>query len=63
MLEAETWRLKGELRTANSLGRLNRDTGRAPDAREYLKKTLERFTEGFDAADLLEAELILKDLP
>ena len=93
VLEAETWRLKGELlraggnddqaeecfraalavaseqsalslelRAASSLGRLNRDTGRAPDAREHLEKTLERFTEGFDAADLLEAELILKDL-
>ena len=93
VLEAESWRLQGELlraggnddqaeecfraalavaseqsalslelRAASSLGRLNRDTGRAPDAREHLEKTLERFTEGFDAADLLEAELILKDL-
>lgn len=93
LLEAESWRLKGELlraggdddqaeqcfrsalktaaaqsalslelRSANSLARLKRDTGRAPDARELLKKTLERFTEGFDAVDLLEARLMLKDL-
>jgi len=92
VLEAESWRLRGELlraegnddeaekcfraaltvageqsalslelRTANSLSRLNRDTGRAPDAIEYLEKTLARFTEGFDAADLLEARLILEN--
>ena len=93
-LEAEVWRLKGELlrleghhekaeqcfrtalavageqsalslelRAANSLVRLNRDTGLAPDARACLEKARERFTEGFDAPDLLEANLILKDLP
>lgn len=93
VLEAESWRLKGELlrtegnneqaeqsfrtaltvageqsalslelRAANSLGRLNRDTGCAPDAAERLAKTLERFTEGYDALDLREAGLILKDL-
>jgi adenylate cyclase len=94
VLEAESWRLKGELlraggdddqaeqcfrsalkvageqsalslelRAANSLGRLNRDTGRAADAGKCLETTLERFTEGFDAADLLEANFILKGLP
>jgi len=93
VLEAESWRLKGELlraegnneqaeqsfrnaltvageqsalslelRAANSLGRLNLDTGHAPDAAEYLAKTLERFTEGFDALDLREAGSILKNL-
>lgn len=51
-----------ELRAANSLGRFSRDTGRAADARECLANTLERFTEGFEAADLLEANSILKDL-
>ncbi|MEP4147630.1 MAG: AAA family ATPase [Halioglobus sp.] len=93
VLEAESWRLKGELlraggdddqaeqcfrtavkvaseqfalalelRTANSLGRLSRDTGRAQDAGEYLEKTLARFTEGFETADFLEGELLLKNL-
>jgi adenylate cyclase len=91
VLEAESWRLKGELlrvednneqaeqcfrraltvaaeqsalslelRAASSLGRLHRDTGLAPDATKRLEITLERFTEGFDTADLLEAKLILK---
>jgi tetratricopeptide (TPR) repeat protein len=93
VLEAESWRLKGELlrvedkneqaercfrnaltvagdqsalslelRAASSLGRLHRDTARAPDAAKLLQITLERFTEGFDTADLLEANLILKKL-
>ena len=93
VLEAESWRLKGELlraegnnelaeqsfrtalavaseqsalslelRAASSLGRLHRDTALAPDALERLQTTLERFTEGFDTTDLLEANLILKRL-
>ena len=93
VLEAESWRLKGELlraedntelaeqcfrtalkvaaeqsalslelRAASSLARLHLDTALAPDAPERLRVTLERFTEGFDTADLLEANLILKTL-
>ena len=93
VLEAESWRLKGELlraedntelaeqcfrtalkvaaeqsalslelRAASSLAKLHLDTALAPDAPERLRVTLERFTEGFDTADLLEANLILKRL-
>jgi DNA-binding winged helix-turn-helix (wHTH) protein/tetratricopeptide (TPR) repeat protein len=93
VLEAESWRLKGELlrlednneqaeqcfrtalavageqsalslelRAASSLARLHRDTGLASNALTQLEKTLERFTEGFDTADLLEANSIAKDL-
>lgn len=93
VLEAESWRLKGELlrlednneqaeqcfrtalavakaqcalslelRAASSLARLHRATSRAPDAAERLQLTLDRFTEGLDTADLLEANLIVENL-
>ncbi|MEP5763333.1 MAG: AAA family ATPase [Halieaceae bacterium] len=93
VLEAESWRLKGELllleqdyekaeqcfrraltvageqsalslelRAANSLVRLHRDTGRAPEAAEILAQTRERFTEGFDTSDFVEADTILKTI-
>ena len=59
---AEQSALSLELRAASSLARLHLDTALAPDATERLSDTLERFTEGFDTADLLEANLILKKL-
>jgi adenylate cyclase len=93
VLEAEVWRLKGELlrleedhenaeqcfrtalavageqsalslelRAANSLVRLHRDTGRAVDAGEHLEEVLARFTEGFDTADLREAHTLCQGL-
>ncbi len=89
VLEAEAWRLKGELlrleedhekaeqcfrtalavageqsalslelRAANSLVRLHRDTGLAVDAGKQLERALGRFTEGFDTADLREAHTL-----
>ena len=89
VLEAESWRLKGELlaleqdyekaeqcfrtaiavageqsalslelRAANSLVRLHRDSGLAIDALEYLEEVLGRFTEGFDTVDLREAQAL-----
>lgn len=91
VLEAESWRLKGELlaleqdyeqaeqcfrtaiavageqsalslelRAANSLVRLHRDSGLAIDAVEYLEEVLGRFTEGFDTADLREARALCR---
>jgi len=91
VLEAESWRLKGELlraegdndqaeecfrtaltvaakqsalslelRAANSLVRLHRDSGLAIDAEKYLKEVLGRFTEGFDTADFREAQALCR---
>ena len=49
-----------ELRAANSLVRLHRDSGLAIDAVEYLEEVLGRFTEGFDTADLREARALCR---
>jgi predicted ATPase len=51
-----------ELRAATSLGRLQLDTGLAPDASEHLRASLGRFTEGFDTADFRDATATLKSL-
>jgi predicted ATPase/DNA-binding winged helix-turn-helix (wHTH) protein len=48
-----------ELRAAISLARLLRDQGRSVDALALLRPVYDRFTEGFDTADLKEAKLLL----
>jgi predicted ATPase len=54
--------LSWELRAATSLARLLRDQGRPADALAVLQPVYDRFTEGFDTADLKAAEVILADL-
>jgi class 3 adenylate cyclase/tetratricopeptide (TPR) repeat protein len=51
-----------ELRAATSLARLWGEQGRRADARELLAPVYERFTEGFDTADLKEAKGLLNEL-
>ena len=51
-----------ELRAATSLARLWADRGWRRRARDLLAPTYRRFTEGFDAPDLKEAEALLEEL-
>jgi len=51
-----------ELRTATTLARLLRDRGRSTDATEVLEPVYDRFTEGFDTADLKAARALLDTL-
>ena len=51
-----------ELRAAIGLARLWRDQHRAAEAREILRSVYDRFTEGFDTADLREAKSLLEEL-
>jgi predicted ATPase len=51
--------LSWELRAATSLGRLLRDQGRRADAIALLQPVYDRFTEGFDTADLKAAKALL----
>jgi predicted ATPase len=51
-----------ELRAATSLARLWRDQGRRGEARDLLAPVYGWFTEGFDTADLKEAEALLDKL-
>jgi predicted ATPase/DNA-binding winged helix-turn-helix (wHTH) protein len=51
--------LSWELRAAMSLARLLRDRGRSSDALACLRQVYDRFTEGFDTADLKKAKLLL----
>jgi predicted ATPase len=55
--------LAWELRTATSLARLWRDQGRTEEAHELLAPIYNRFTEGFDAADLRAAQALIGELP
>ena len=55
--------LSWELRAATSLARLWRDENRTKAAREMLASVYDRFTEGFETADLKAAKLLLGDLP
>jgi len=48
-----------ELRAAMSLARLLRDQGRSADAKALLQSVYDRFTEGFDTANLKEAKRLL----
>jgi predicted ATPase len=54
--------LSWELRAATSLARLLRDQARSDQARELLAPVYDRFTEGFDTADLKAAKALLDDL-
>jgi predicted ATPase len=56
--EARSW----ELRAAASLARLWRDQGKPAEARALLAPIYGWFTEGFDTADLKEAEALLDEL-
>ena len=51
-----------ELRAATSLARLVRNEGRTADAVVILQPIYDRFTEGFDTADLKSAKALLDDL-
>jgi tetratricopeptide (TPR) repeat protein len=51
--------LAWELRAATSLARLLRDQGRSADALALLRPVYDRFTEGFDTADLKTAKALL----
>jgi predicted ATPase len=54
--------LSFELRTATSLAPLLRDQGRSADAIALLQPVYDRFTEGFDTADLKAAKALLEVL-
>ena len=55
--QAKSW----ELRAALSLSRLWQKQGRRDAARALLAPVYSWFTEGFDTADLQEAQALLKD--
>jgi predicted ATPase len=50
-----------ELRTAMSLGRLHHAQGRSRDACDLLHSVYQRFTEGFETADLQCARHLLEE--
>jgi predicted ATPase len=54
--------LSWELRAATSLARLQSDQGRPADALALLQPVYDRFTEGFDTADLKAAKALLDAL-
>jgi adenylate cyclase len=54
--------LSFELRAVTSLGRLLKETARKEEARHLLSACLNRFTEGFEAADLFNARSLLDAL-
>ena len=54
--------LAWELRAATSLARLWRDQGKSADARGILRPVYDRFTEGFETADLRSAIALLDTL-
>ena len=56
--QAKSW----ELRAATSLSRLWQQQGRTAEARQLLTDTYKWFTEGFDTADLREANILLEAL-
>jgi len=54
--------LSWELRAATSLARLLRNQRRPADAIACLRPVYDRFTEGFDTADLIAAKRLLDEL-
>jgi predicted ATPase/DNA-binding winged helix-turn-helix (wHTH) protein len=54
--------LAWELRTATSLARLRARQGRFVEARNALAPAFNRYTEGFDSTDLVEAKKVLVEL-
>jgi hypothetical protein len=59
---AHVARLAWELRAARSLARLLCNQGRPADTTACLKPVYDRFTEGFDTADLVAARRLLDEL-
>ena len=51
----------GAFCAATSLARLRRDQGRIKEARELLAPVYDRFTEGFETADLKAARALLDE--
>ena len=51
-----------ELRAAMSLSRLWQQQGKQPEAHDLLASIYHWFTEGFDTADLQEAQALLEEL-
>jgi tetratricopeptide (TPR) repeat protein len=51
-----------ELRAATSLARWRRDQGRQTEARAVLASARARFTEGSDTSDLIDADVLLREL-
>jgi predicted ATPase len=56
--KARSW----ELRAAVSLGRIWRQQGKRPEARQMLSGIYNWFTEGFDTPDLKDAKALLDEL-
>jgi predicted ATPase len=56
--QAKSW----ELRAATSLARLWGERGRRAEARDLLAPVYDWFTEGFDTADLKQAQALLNQL-
>ena len=54
--------LSWELRTSTSLARLQHDQGRIAEARSLLQSVYDRFSEGFETADLKTAKAFLNSL-
>jgi predicted ATPase/DNA-binding winged helix-turn-helix (wHTH) protein len=54
--------LSWELRATSSLARLRRDQGRSGEARALLAIVYDRFSEGFDTADLRAAKTLIDEL-
>jgi hypothetical protein len=54
--------LSWELRTSTSLARLQQDQGRAAEARSLLQSVYDRFSEGFETADLKTAKAHLDSM-
>jgi hypothetical protein len=54
--------LAWELRTATSLARLWRRTGRAEEARDLLVSTCDKFSEGFGTGDFIVARQLIAEL-
>ena len=52
--------LSWELRTSTSLARLQHDQGRIAEARSLLQSVYDRFSEGFETADLKTAKAYLR---
>jgi predicted ATPase/DNA-binding winged helix-turn-helix (wHTH) protein len=53
--------LSWELRSATSLARLWHRSGRVTEARDLLAATCDRFTEGFDTADVVKARRLITE--
>jgi predicted ATPase len=62
-LVREQGALSWELRAATSLARLRYNQNCSAEASALLQPVYDRFTEGFDTADLIEAKALLDSLP